>query len=109
MEPDLTFNVMIEMDMEEGELCELLLSGLPGATRERGYIRSGYNLLNLSCNPRADKIKALSAENGWLYYRFDLSVFPVGDAELGMQKVLAEQIQEVLRSVKGSFELVAEF
>lgn len=66
-------------------------------------------MLNLSHNPQADKERALSSEIGWLYYRFDLSIFPVGAAEVRVQEVLVNQIQEMVHSVDGIAELVAEF
>lgn len=109
MKENLTFNVMIESDKSRMELLDIFLSGLPGSTIEGAYIRYAGNILELGKNISYDEEKSRCDEDAWMYYRFDLTVFPEGQAERETQIELANRILAIVRDCNGRVELIAEF
>ena len=109
MKENLTFNVMIESDKSRMELLGIFLSSLPGSTIEGAYIRYEGNILELGKNISYDEEKARCDEDAWMYYRFDLTVFPEGQAEGESQVELANKILAIVRDCNGRAELVADF
>ena len=109
MAEDLTFSLMIKTNETEASLINLLTANLEGAERVGGYIKYSANVINLERNSLHDEDKA-SRHGGdsWLYYPYNLNVFPVGDATREGQIDLANKLQKILHTAGASIEIVSE-
>ena len=109
---DLTFEIKIHSDMAEYEdIFNLLLTRLDSTSQVGGYILSCGNVLTLDKNSMYDENVNLRQEDAWIYYKYDLSVFPekIEKANINNQISLAKNIINILQESDCLAELIAEF
>lgn len=107
---DLTFSIMIDTDLNEAELIGFVLKGLVAAEQVGGYIKYERNVLKFEKNSLYDKERALEGnEKSWMYYRYSLSVFPVGNVALEDQRAAASRIIDILNEAGAKPEIISEF
>jgi len=106
---EFNFGVMIDSSKSQEELTTLLLEQFPNATRDGGYIKANRNVLQLNDNFEYDILRSNEEKDGWIYYKYDLSVFPIEPVHLEEQRSLARVIISAIRGSGDRAELVAEF
>ena len=117
MSNETTFAFMIDTSLSETELFRELLVGLTNTQQVGGYIKCGKNVLNLDKNSLYDKsIASEQGEDSWMYYGYELSVFPdgrnafaKGEDVLANQREAASNIMHVLQKVGAKVKLLADF
>ncbi|MGC4059327.1 MAG: hypothetical protein QM749_00090 [Aquabacterium sp.] len=109
MTEDLTFSLMIKTSETESSLINLLTKNLEGAQRVGGYIKYSANVINLERNSLYDEAKASRHEgDSWLYYPYNLNIFPTGEVTKEGQIDLANKLQDMLRAAGASVEVISE-
>lgn len=105
---DMSFEIMIHSEMDENSILDLLQQSFEYSSKKGGYISFARNVFKISQNALYDKSKAINDPDRWIYYRFNLLVFPEADVTIEEQKLLARKIMKTL-SESCLAELVAEF
>lgn len=106
---DLRFSLKIEMDIDEHVLSDLIARSLQGSQRTGGYLAYGRNVMTLDRNTSANREKAASDPEAWMYYAYELNVFPVADVDRAHQEALARELTAVVEKLTGVVEIVSEF
>ena len=106
---DLTFCVKIELNIGQITFFDIINNSLAGSERNGGYIKYSKNVMTLELNTFRDAEKAKSGADAWLYYNYDLDVFPVEPVGLEHQKNLVRELVSIAETLNGVVEIIAEF
>ncbi|NIA00502.1 hypothetical protein [Massilia sp. CCM 8734] len=97
------------MLIDEHILFDIIHRSLPGSERSGGYVKYANNVMTLYRNSFSNTEKARTGPEAWMYYAYDLDVFPVENVDLENQKALAKELSAIVEKVNGIVDLVAEF
>jgi hypothetical protein len=109
---DFTFAIMVHSEeLEERKITDLLMSELGVTSRKGAYMVYANNVIVIGKNHLYDKNKFSDVKEGWLYYKYSLSVFPVKENLITMdgQILIAQHLLIVLKEMSCLAQLVAEF
>lgn len=106
---DLSFEIMIDSESSQEVIFDHILSKLESVSSKGGYLISSGNVLKLGGNALHDKSKTQCKEEGWMYYKFNLTVFPEVPVDLNNQISLVKKLFAILRELSCQAELIAEF
>ena len=107
-EPDLRFAIAIHADLDEIEVSSVLRKIFPDFTKiTEAALRESRNMLVLETSDLYDQNK-INEKDGWLYYKYELSVFPMVDSTLEYQRNLACMILKRIKSIGLLAEIICD-
>jgi len=108
LEPELRFAIAINSDLEELDMEAATRNLFPNfVSRTPVALRESKNLLVLDKSDLFDPQKT-DEENGYLYYKYELSVFPMDETTLEYQRNLAEFLLKQFKRIGFQAELICE-
>ena len=108
LEPDLRFAIAINSDLEELDMEVITRNLFPDFINKTPVaLREMRNMLVLDKSDLYDPQKT-DDEDGYLYYKYELSVFPIEETTLEYQRNLANFLLNQLRSIELQAELICE-
>jgi len=109
LDPDLRFAVAINNDLEEPDMEVALRNLFPDFAKiTPAAFRESKNMLVLYKSDLYDP-KKTDGEEGYLYYKYELSVFHMEETTLEYQRNLANFVLKKFRSVGFQAEIICEF
>jgi len=107
-DPDLRFAIAINSDLEELDMEAAIRNLFPDFVNVTPVaLRESRNMLVVDKSDLYDPRK-MDEEDGWLYYKYELSVFPMEETTLEHQRNLADILLKKLRSIGFLAELICE-
>lgn len=84
-EKNVKFAISINTTSSKVELMEIIINIIPGLIKiTASALREEKNMVVIEENDLYDPIKA-EAVDGWMYYRFILSIFPIKEVETTLE------------------------
>ncbi len=103
---NLTFELKVNSEKDEEYLIKLLKDRFPEASQIRGYLKVGVNVMSFSKNFDYAPEKCDDPDEGWQYYHYELSVFPVEASDLEFQDRFAKSLIDIFRAEGFQVQLV---
>lgn len=108
MNIDTSFAIAIQSDVERKELIDFISGIISPSDRITALVIEGINnRFILEKNWSYDPTK-INLHDGWLYYRYELSVYPINNTSLSKQRTLATLLITSLRSYNIKAELICD-
>jgi len=108
MDLDLAFTISVDIVKDESELLDYICAAIPGAERDRGYVKLMGNLLKFEENADYDPARVDEAE-GWQYFRYELCVFPHSVFNVETQRKLVSILAAQLTGIGAKLAVFSDF
>ncbi len=94
------FTIVVESDLDKYELIDFLSQGIPDIIKVNFlYLRYENTMITIEitydCNP-----KLINEHDGWLDYKYELTLFSMDNTSYEYQYELANKIMNVLREAR---------
>ncbi|EKR9532996.1 hypothetical protein P9776_002769 [Salmonella enterica subsp. enterica serovar Kentucky] len=91
------FTIVVESDLDKYELIDFLSQGIPDIIKVNSlYLRYENTMITIERNYDWNP-KLVNVNDGWLYYRYELTVFSMENTSYEYQYELANKIMNALR------------
>ncbi|EKD1922104.1 hypothetical protein OQ672_002652 [Salmonella enterica subsp. enterica serovar Kentucky] len=91
------FTIVVESDLDKYELIDFLSQGIPDIIKVNSlYLRYENTMITIERNYDWNP-KLVNVNDGWLYYKYELTVFSMENASYEYQYELANKIMNALR------------
>ena len=105
---DMRFAIAINSDFKESDIIAIIKNTIPHfVVITPVALKVSKNMLVLDQNDLYD-LKKINEENGWLYYKYELSVFPVEETTLEYQRDLADLLLKIFRGKGLMSEIISD-
>lgn len=106
---DFSFTISINTEKSEEDIFNLTLKEVPESIKEVGaHIRLFNNIMKFDLNSDYNPLKISDSQEGYLYYKYFLDVFPVGEVDLENQKRIITILINLFKKYNFKAELIAE-
>jgi len=106
---DFSFTISINTEKSEEDIFNLILKEVPESIKEVGaHIRLFNNIMKFDLNSDYNPLKILDSQEGYLYYKYFLDVFPVGKVDLENQKRIITILINLFKKYNFKTELIAD-
>lgn len=106
---DFSFTISINTEKSEEDIFNLILKEVPESIKEVGaHIRLFNNIMKFDLNSDYNPLKISDSQEGYLYYKYFLDVFPVGEVDLENQKRIITILINLFKKYNFKAELIAE-
>ncbi|AHN81647.1 hypothetical protein EF989_25155 [Salmonella enterica] len=91
------FTIVVESDLDKYELIDFLSQGIPDIIKVNSlYLRYENTMITIERNYDWNP-KLINVNDGWLYYKYELTVFFMENTSYEYQYELANKIMNALR------------
>ncbi|RFE43832.1 hypothetical protein [Salmonella enterica] len=91
------FTIVVESDLDKYELIDFLSQGIPDIIKVNSlYLRYENTMITIERNYDWNP-KLVNVNDGWLYYKYELTVLAVENTTYEYQYELANKIMNALR------------
>jgi len=105
---DFRFAVAINSDLEKAKIVSVIKKLFPSFINISPVaLREHINMLVLSESDLFDPDK-INGDEGWIYYKYELSVFPMKETTLKCQRALAAELIKKFKNIGFQAELICE-
>ena len=108
MNIDISFAIAIQSDLEGKELIDFISEIVSPSDRITALVIKGMNNRFILDKNWSYDPKKINLHDGWLYYRYELSVYPINNTSLNKQKTLATLLISSLRNYNIKAELICD-
>ena len=106
---DFSFTISINTEKSEEDIFNLILKEVPESIKEVGaHIRLFNNIMKFDLNSDYNPLKISDSQEGYLYYKYFLDVFPVGEVDLENQKRIITILINLFKKYNFKAELIAD-